>query len=314
MNSSFAEIADAPSAAAVPAALPPGRVLFTLLRRELWEHRYLWIGPLCVAALLALCALVGQVHLGLPDLAQLASEPTKVALLTVVQWVLSATFLVLTLFIVSNYALDCLYAERKDRSILFWKSLPVSDGLTVGAKLLMALLVVPLGVFAISVPASLVFFAIVSVRTALGSIPAIMTWNTLEWLRTEIAMLLILLLAMLWYAPLVAYLMVVSAWARRRPFLISTLPWVLAPILERIAFGTRYLWHFLSYRSNGIFATLAAGHTHIFSHHGFRPVGTLLDELNFRGAFTDIDLWLGLAAAAALLYAAARIRRYRDDT
>ena len=246
MNSTFAEISAAtPRSAAAPTARPPGTVLLTLLRRELWEHRYLWIGPLCVAGLLALCAVVGQVHLGLHDLSQLTSEDAKVALLTIVQWALSATFSVLALFIVSNYALDCLYAERRDRSILFWKSLPVSDGLTVSAKLLMALVVVPLGVFAISVLASLVFFAIVSVRAAVGSIPSIMTWNTLEWLRTELAMLLILLLAVLWYAPLVAYLMVVSAWARRRPFLLSTLPWVLAPILERIAFGTHYLWSFL---------------------------------------------------------------------
>jgi ABC-2 type transport system permease protein len=314
MNSTFAEVSDSPRAAAAPAERPPGRVLFTLLQRELWEHRYLWVGPLCVAALLALCAVIGQVHLDLRELAQLGEQPARVALLTVVQWALSTTFFVLTLFIISNYALDCLYAERKDRSILFWKSLPVSDGLTVGAKLLTALVVVPLGVFAISVLASLVFFAIVSVRTAMGNIPSIMAWDTLEWLRTELAMLLILLIALLWYAPLVAYLMVVSAWARRRPFLLATLPWVLAPILERIAFGTRYLWHFLIYRSNGIFATLAAGHARIFSHHGIRSVGSLLADLNFRAALTDIDLWLGLAAAAALLYAAARIRRYRDDT
>jgi ABC-2 type transport system permease protein len=44
-------------------------------------------------------------------------------------------------------ALDCLYAERKDRSILFWKSLPVSDGLTVLSKFLVIVAVAPLGIF-----------------------------------------------------------------------------------------------------------------------------------------------------------------------
>jgi ABC-2 type transport system permease protein len=109
---------------------------------------------------------------------------------------------------------------------------------------------------------------------------------------------------------------VISAWAKRSPFLWSTLPWVVAPILERVAFGTRYLWHFMLYRSHGIWQILTLGRTHIFrfSVHGTRPVGTLLEDLNFRGAFTDVDLWLGLAVTAVLVYAAVRIRRYRDDT
>jgi ABC-2 type transport system permease protein len=317
MNSTFAEAAgESPRSTAVPARKPLRDALLTLVRRELWEHRYLWLAPLCVAALLLLVAILGQVHFDLDDVPQFANSQQRVALFTIVQWAISALYYLFALFIVSYYALDCLYAERKDRSILFWKSLPVSDGLTVGAKLLTALVVVPAGIFVLSLLASLVFFAILTARAALGSLPTVLTWDTLEWLRTAIAMLLIQILAALWYAPIVAYLMVVSAWAKRSPFLWSSLPWVVAPILEHIAFGTRYLWHFMLYRSNGIWQTLAFGRSHIFSHHGhsIRPVGTLLEDLNFRGAFTDVDLWLGLAVTAALVYAAVRIRRFRDDT
>ena len=314
MNSTLAEAAgESPRSAALPAGKPLGETLRTLVRRELWEHRYLWIAPLCVAVLLVLVAIFGQVHLGLDEV---GNSQQRLALFTIVQWALSALYYLLTLFLVSYYALDCLYAERKDRSILFWKSLPVSDGLTIGAKLLTALVVVPIAIFVLSLIASLAFFAILTARAAVGSVPTVVSWDTLEWLKTILAMLLILILDALWYAPIVAYLMVVSAWAKRSPFLWSTLPWVVAPILERIAFGTSYLWHFMLYRSNGIWQTLAAGRTHIWPRqgHAMRPVGTLLEDLNFRGAFTDIDLWLGVAVTLALVYAAVRIRRYRDDT
>jgi ABC-2 type transport system permease protein len=315
MNSTFAEAAgESPRTAAVPARKPRLETLLTLVRREFWEHRYLWIAPLCVAALLLAVAIFGQVHLDAGEMPQIANPSQRVALLTIVQWAISALYYVIALFILSYYALDCLYAERKDRSILFWKSLPVSDGLTVGAKLATALVVVPAWFFVLALLASVVFFAILLGRAALGSVPTVLTWNTFEWLRTTVAMLLIQILAVLWYAPIVAYLMVVSAWAKRSPFLWSTLPWVVAPILERIAFGTRYLWHFMLYRSHGIWETLALGRTNLFPHHTFRPAGTLLQDLNFRGAFTDVDLWLGLAAAVALAYAAVRIRRYRDET
>jgi len=124
------------------------------------------------------------------------------------------------------------------------------------------------------------------------------------------------MLAVLWYVPLGAYLLLISAWARRSPFLWATLPPVLAPLLERIVFGTHYLWHFLSYRNYGIWPKLGLGHGggHIISHNHVRPFGVLLDDLDFRGAFTDIDLWLGVLAAAALVYLAIRIRASRDDT
>jgi ABC-2 type transport system permease protein len=218
------------------------------------------------------------------------------------------------IFVGSFYLLDCLYAERRDRSILFWKSLPVSDGLAVSAKLLVGLVIAPFGVFALALLAYLVFAAILGARLALGSLPPVLAWNGYEWLRTEAVMFVATLLAVLWYAPIAGYLLLVSAWVRRAPILWATLPLVLAPVLEWVAFGTRYLLSFIDYRVNGIWRILGVGHLNIVSKHGLHPVGTALEVLDLRAAFTAIDLWLGLAVTAALVYAAIRIRRYRDDT
>jgi ABC-2 type transport system permease protein len=222
---------------------------------------------------------------------------------------------IVLLFLVSYYTLDCLFAERKDRSILFWKSLPVSDALTVVSKLLVALVIAPLLVFVLAMLTQLVFNAILSARIAAGNLPAVIEWSGLEWLRTEAVMLLILGLAVLWYAPFAAALMLVSAWARRTPFLWSSLPPLLAPILERIALGTHHLWDFYRYRTYGIWRVLTDGYRfRIITHHDVQPVGTLLTDLRFGAAYADADLWLGVLAAAAILYVAVRIRRYRDDS
>jgi len=318
MNSPVAEVPGTDRPAAAPAGAGTGRTLLTLVRREFWEHRALWMAPLALAVLLALCAIPPHVRVDLGDpeggLGRYFDQQ-KVALFTLVQWGLSVPLYCLMIFLVSFYLLDCLYAERKDRSILFWKSLPVSDGLTVASKLLVALVIVPLGVFALALAAHLGFSLIWAARVALGNAPAVLSWDTLAWARLEIAMLLGLALGVLWYAPFAAYLLLVSAWARRNAFLWAALPPVLAPLLERLAFGTHYLGHLIGYRMGGIWQTLALGHERILSHNmRLHSLGSLLGELNFRGAFTDIDLWLGVAMAAALMFAAARIRRYRDDT
>jgi ABC-2 type transport system permease protein len=319
MNSTLAAAAgERARAAAPPARASAGSTLLTLLRREFWEHRALWIAPLVVAALLAVVAALGRGDVDMNGSHHwfdgALTQQNKVALFTIVQWALSVPLYIVMLFCVSWYLCDCLYAERRDRSILFWKSLPVSDELTVLAKLLTALVAAPLVVFALALAAHLVFFAIFKVRVAVGNLPAVLTWNTYEWFRTEITMLVMLLISALWYAPIAAALLVLSV-ATRRPLLWATLVPVLAPILERIALGTHYLRDFIAYRAFGIWGTLAFPHSHMISrHYGLHPVGSLLEDLNFRGAFTDIDLWLGLAAAAALSYAAVRLRRYRDDS
>ncbi|HET7755900.1 MAG TPA: hypothetical protein VI195_03070 [Steroidobacteraceae bacterium] len=320
MNATLDSAGEAPRSAA-PASLAPAGVLLMLVRRELWENRALWIAPLAVAAVLALGALFGHVgwdvdrERNMHGLDGVLGPAQQMALATIVQWGLSVPLYLVMVCCVAYYLTDCLYAERKDRSILFWKSLPVSDGYTVLSKLLVAVVVVPVAVFVLALVFHLLFSVIVALRVALGSVPHVLTWDTREWLRTEAAMLSTLVLAMLWYAPAAAYLLLVSAWARRSPLLWASLPLLLAPLLERIALGTHYIGGFIRYRTFGIWGTLALSHGHIVGHFDdLRPVGTLLDTLHWGAAFTDADLWLGVLAAAALAYAATRIRRYRDDT
>jgi ABC-2 type transport system permease protein len=317
MNSTIADLTGEPAGSPVPpAALPSGRTLLTLMRREFWEHRALWLCPLVVAGVLVLSAVLVRARVDAEDLAQLGpfASQQKVALFTIAQWALSMPIVLAASIVLCFYALDCLYAERKDRSILFWKSLPVSDGLTVASKALVAIVVVPLGVYVLAALTGLAFSALFAVRAAVGYAPPVLSWDGLEWLRTEFALLLMTILGVLWTAPITGFLILVSALARRSPLVWALVPPLVGSLLERIVFGTHYLWDFLIYRAFGIWHILGLEHSHIINHHNLRPFGTLLEELNWRGAFGSVDLWLGVLATVAMLYAAVRLRRYHDES
>jgi len=144
MNSHFADAAagDAARESTPGERIGAGGTLAMLVRRELWEHRALWIAPLIVAALMVVSAFVASVKFRLTH-ADMHDEGSEgMTMFSVMQGAVSMPLSLVTLIVLSFYLLDCLYAERKDRSILFWKSLPVSDNLTVLSKLLVALLVV----------------------------------------------------------------------------------------------------------------------------------------------------------------------------
>jgi ABC-2 type transport system permease protein len=232
-----------------------------------------------------------------------------VAVFTIVQWALAMPLLLVAAIVVGVYLLDCLYAERKDRSILFWKSLPVSDELTVASKFLVATLLVPLGVFLLASVGNLLFAAILATRA-----PGAFMWSTYEWLRTEVVVFLTMALGVLWYAPIGAAFLLLSVLVRRTPFLWALLVPLVAPIVEFVGLRTHYISSFERYRLNGIWHKLMLGPNEFANFKNLPPVGVVLEKFNIRGAFTDVDLWLGVIAAVAMVYAAARVRRYRNES
>jgi ABC-2 type transport system permease protein len=308
-----------------PAASVAGRsslqIFAVLVRRELWEHRALWLAPLVLAVLLLATTFLPYVG-AFPfvhDEQVWQHEASRAALFGLMELGLTVPQYLVMLIVLSFYLTDCLYSERKDRSILFWKSMPISDGATVASKLLTALVVVPLGVYLLALVTSVLFAGLMRLRVSLGYIPTGMAiWNTVVWLKLQALMLYGVIISALWYAPAAAYLIFMSAWARRNVMLWATLPPLIAVILERFAFGTRHVADWMEYRTLGIWETLdldravqsvvTDGSSQIVSLSG------IFDTMNFIAPLLNIYLWLGVAVAAALAFAAARIRRYRDDT
>ncbi|MBS0365830.1 MAG: ABC-2 transporter permease [Proteobacteria bacterium] len=303
------------TAVASPPAVSARTTLLTLVRRELWEHPALWRVPLIVAGFLAVAAALvstrATIDVDAGHLAQIGPG-IHAMVLNVSQDAFAAVIWLFTAVVVSFYALDCLYAERKDRSILFWKSLPVSDGQTVLSKFLTAMVAAPLAAFVLATASHLIAFAAWWLRSHLGGgLPDLVGWDTVAWLRGELLMFLVMLLAVLWYAPLVAAAMLLSVAVKRSPVLWAFLGPLLLWVADLLVFHTGWVASVAKYRSSGIWDALATrgGHQIVIDEHTY-----LLHALNWGAAFGLVDLWLGVLAAAALVYAAARVRRYRDDT
>src|SRR6266699_5785001 len=128
------------------------RPFYWSVKRELWENRSIYVAPLIVAAVVLFGFLVSTI--GMPERRQavllLDSAHQRAAIGA--PYDVAAMMLIFTAFIVGVfYCLDALHSERRDRSILFWKSLPVSDLTTVLSKASIPLVVLPVIIFAITV-------------------------------------------------------------------------------------------------------------------------------------------------------------------
>ena len=279
----------------------------TLIRREFWEHRVLWMVPVAVAACYLLFAIVAgsMMNPAQMNAARMSGEGPP-ALFVGVQMVLIGFLFVLVSIVLFFYLADSLYAERRDRSILFWKSLPVSDSATVLSKLLVALIVTPIGVLLLSMVVNALAFLIFYVR--LHDSPATsgyVRWDTATWFRLYGTLFLNVLVLALWYAPIAAYQLMVSAWVRSAVFVWTILPPLVLALGEKLMFDSWNIGRFLLYRlSTGI----GGGSTDLASVDQFLGRISLLERLR------QPDLWGGVAVAAVFVYAAIRIRRYRDDT
>lgn len=300
----------------------------TLVRRELWEHRALVYAPLVVAALLVLS--LASLTNGMVDgatsirvdgkdidfVGSLTGENQRKFFSIAVSSMLIPQLLV-ALVVVFFYLLDSLYSERKDRSILFWKSLPVSDTLTVGSKAFVALLVVPFVVYLTAMVAGLVILGITRIKVAGTPFEAMFEWHTVDWLRVQGALFLNILIAALWYLPIAAALLLISVAARRAVILWAILPPFILFIVERSTLGTQRVFDFLAYRLTGFFTAVGTEFGRSASRASsdrMARISVVYDRIDALPLLGNIDLWLGVAAGIAMLALAARLRRWRDDT
>jgi ABC-2 type transport system permease protein len=288
-----------------PAALSQARPLYCSIRRELWEYRSIYLAPLSIAGAILFGFVFVLASLPHTLRSAMALEPTHQREALAQPYNFAAGLIMGAAFIVSIfYSLDALYGERRDRSILFWKSLPVSDLTTVLAKASIPLLVLPAVAFAITVVTESLMLLTSSVVLLATGLSVAMLWSQLELYQTMLMLLYHLVTVhMLWYAPLYAWLLLISAWARRAPFLWAVLPPFALAVFEKIAFHSSHFADFLQYRVTG-------GREAVDNMRGNFPLdpGMHLTPGLF---LATPGLWIGLAFATAFLAVAVRLRRYR---
>jgi len=304
------------------------KTFLTLLRRESWEHRSLVWLPLLTAALMVLTALVGtQVAGGISISLEgeehdffvaLAADPqAQNQLLAVWTGSVVVPILLVTVLVLFFYLLDSLYADRRDRSVLFWKSMPVSDAATVLSKAVTALVAAPLWVWLLSLLTGLLVFGAVAVKVAGTPMAVLGNFHLGVWFVLQLTILQNLLIAALWYAPIAAWLLLASAWAKRGPFLWAVVPPVLLMLFENLAFDTYHVGVFIGYRFSGFFDAMGPGI--VVDADSDEPAAVLqavrdaYENLSAASLLATPDLYLGVVAAVALLWLTTRLRRWRDE-
>jgi len=286
-----------------------------LVRRELWENRSIWLGMPIAAGVLVIASIFG-----LHGVHELTLDPRftpdkQAKVVAAVYLGITMLFFIWAFFQSFFYAVDALYGDRRDRSVLFWKSLPLSDAETVLSKAVTALIVVPVVAILSSIVAQWGVAIVGSIR--LGT-TLLLDPNALLS-GAAIAMYVGVIFA-LWYAPVVAYLLAWSAWAPRNPFLYAVIPPVILSIAEKLLFETSHIGALVKYRLTGVIDEgLGAERQGLF--YGVKISG---DQVTVGGPdqlvglmgdfFSNPALWGGLVAAAALFAAAIWIRRYRDES
>ncbi len=288
----------------VPAVMSATRPMYWSVRRELWEYRAIYLAPLIAAAVVLFGFLINTIVLRHRMHGVWTLDPERQHEMLAMPYEIAAALIMATGFIVGVfYALDALYGERRDRSILFWKSLPVSDRTTVLAKITIPLVIVPLVSFAIAVVTQWIMLLLSSAVLLGSGLPVATLWTQSSLLRVSLILLYhIVTVHGLWYAPLYGWLLLVSAWARRAPFLWAFLPPFVICGLEKIAFNTTHFLALLEYRLTGPEAPTTTPHSTMMD---------VLAALTPGQFFSTPSLWIGLAIAAVFLTLAVRLRRYR---
>src|SRR5215813_13192074 len=278
------------------------RPFYWSVRRELWENRSIYIAPILVA-IVVLFGFLGST-VGLPERRQevLLLDPAKTRAAIEVPYNMAAIMLILTAFIVGVfYCLDALYGERRDRSILFWKSLPVSDSTTLLSKATIPLIVLPLVTLAIVLITQLVMMLWTSVLLVSHGMSPASTWTYVPLFRNSFILLYGLAAIALWHAPIYGWALLISGWARRATFLWAVLPFLAVAFFERITFGTSHFGSMLKDRLMGFAPKAFAFNMHSVDCPQLTPAAYL----------SSAGLWLGLMVAVLFIAAAIRLRRYR---
>ncbi len=324
-----------------------------LLRREFWEHKGgffwapIWAGG--ISLLLTLMALVvgevaarraastgtlqidGQsININGLDLTALTSRMDAKDLQNLAGGIdfsalmASSWPMIVLAFVVFFYCLGSLYDERKDRSVLFWKSLPVSDRDTVLSKVASALLVAPAIAVGVAIVLMFAFLSLLSVFVLLhnGS-PLQLVWGPGNPLKLAAMLIAAIPVYALWALPTVGWLMLCSAWSRSKPFLWA----IMLPVFTGIfvtwfdmmqAFNLESGWFWKNVVARLLLSVVPGTWIDVAHLEGVKVEGPhqLVGLLGIQSMYSVLatpQLWIGVVAGAAMIYGAIRMRRWRDE-
>lgn len=293
---------------AEPARLSALRVFSWLIRREFWEHRALWIAPLAVAVFAVAVHFLTALTISDADRAAALADPTRSGPFMSLHAAIMGVVIVTGQLVGVLYALDALQSERRDRSILFWKSLPVSDRATVLSKAFVVMVALPVLTVLLAIAASMVAVSLQTIAWQLGGYAPARLWDRLDMGLLWLSLAYALPFMILWNAPLYGWVLLASAWAKRVAFLWAAAPIAGLLIIEHaVLHKTAAHWLVERRIAGGILESFARPPPHGGEIVWIRS----LAELDPLRLWTLPGLWIGVGVAGAFLWAAIRLRHSR---
>ncbi len=352
MNATTATALDA-----APVARPqphPTRRFALLLRREFWEHKggFLWAPVIAGAISLLLTAVfiviayvaasrlsgdeaivlddgtsmsINGLDLGALTSQMSAEDMQQLAAGIDMTMLMSSSWPFIALgFVVFFYCLGALYDERKDRSVLFWKSLPLSDSATVLSKVASATLVAPLIATLAAIGTMFAFLLMISIVVMFhGGDPLQLIWGPGSPLRLSAQLLAAIPVYALWALPTVGWLMLCSVWARSKPFLWALMVPVLAGVfvsmaglMRLAALETSWFWTNIVARMLLSVVPITGADLARMGRTDFDTPGAVVELFSVAAMYANLatpQLWIGAVAGVLMIYVAIRLRRWRDD-
>lgn len=233
------------------------------------------------------------------------------AAITIGYWSMSLLTWMAFPFVVFFSLLGSLYEERRDRSILFWKSMPVDDWQEVLAKLIAPVLIAPITFLGVAIAAQLLIALFLSIVTLFQGGPVLVLWPLGLMITSWFTVVSHYLVYILWALPLLTWLLFVSSFANRMPFLWALLTPAVLIAIEGMFFETATLAKWIGYHLGGW--QEYAYDTRGMDINGPRDVleaitsGWQLQAYGY--SFTSLGFWFGLIVAAAFFYGATEMRK-----
>ncbi|MCF6288040.1 MAG: hypothetical protein L3J53_02245 [Proteobacteria bacterium] len=307
-----------------------------LIKREFWEHRGAFIkAPIIIGIVSLVITIVMYItslvlvqksaaedimHTSIQQLSTLTQE--QLSKFWDVGMMVGTTLYLFVLFVVVFFfLLGSLFDDRKDGSILFWKSLPINDANTVLSKLLTAMIFVPLAFIVIYLLFTLINMLLFSVVLIFhGQNPIPLVWLPYNIFNDIKMMTVGALLQMLWALPIYGWLLLSSAISKRRPILFAIfIPTIIAFSwywINMLSFKftnvsmfeqpLQYFGHAMLPYSSGV------NSAKFFSFSTDEGSAKILS--NMLTSIADIRLLYGAIICTILVVVAIWLRRYRNST
>ena len=312
-----------------------------LLKREFWEHKggFFWT-PAVVGALMTLgtaasviaglamkskhgMQINGQQVTNLGAVVSPEQQAQAVDAISNAWMVPSALLFGVMSIVVFFYCLGCLFDERKDRSVLFWKSLPVSDTETVLSKVAMALVGAPLLTLAFGFITSALVLLITLAAAGASGLNLAGVFDTAATYTAPFEFAAVIPVYLVWALPTVGWLMMVSAWARTKVFLWAVGAPVLIGVLiswfnAMFDFNWNVEWFWQNIVARGLLSMVPGAWFGFVDPHGGMQVEHGHIDFSFMVAqsyrtLASANAWIGAVLGAAMIFVAARIRRWKDE-